>query len=598
MLSVKAALAGPYAITRGVLISYAAASVAFGTIRQFGTLQPATSTIVTSLGATAIATCTLMGLAGARRNVRPRLLITIVGFAITGCVSSLAAILLGQLLFENPTTTVPVSLVCCGGYEALVWLTITAVISHGIHTYRDEFTQLRTRQRDLDLRRASAQLALAATEEQLRDLVDREVNTKISSLVERELSPLLDSPEPARIRQVASDLSEFGRSVVRPMSHELDSGALPLRTGELDILKDAGADDLGSARRRNPVAELVREMGHGFVQPGLLVIIATVLLVGPLWLVRGIPSGTLIVAIDAIVFAGVMYVARYAVGWFVVRLPSAASIAAQILVIAVAGIVVTIVVNLLYRETPRVGGELLAAGWAVAVGVGVMAFTAAARLADRARSDLTATVALAEWETQRVDADLTNAQRRVAYVLHGEVQGGLTASSMLLQQAVAADDSATKRQLIAQAIALVQEVVAEAADAGTGPPAEVGVREGTKAIADSWLGILEVETMLPDEVIKVIERSDAVSRTTLDVFREALANAARHGYSRHVQASASLDGGNVVIDFLDDGTGPQRGAITAGLGIRAIRRTGADCELSARPEGGAHLRVSLPAPVS
>jgi len=82
------------------------------------------------------------------------------------------------------------------------------------------------------------------------------------------------------------------------------------------------------------------------------------------------------------------------------------------------------------------------------------------------------------------------------------------------------------------------------------------------------------------------------------ILREMLSNVARHAHARRVDVLVGVDGAEVVVQVVDDGTGIAAGSAGAGQGLanlssRAARSSGS-FEVEARPDGGTSATWRVP----
>jgi signal transduction histidine kinase len=92
-------------------------------------------------------------------------------------------------------------------------------------------------------------------------------------------------------------------------------------------------------------------------------------------------------------------------------------------------------------------------------------------------------------------------------------------------------------------------------------------------------------------------RDDVVANHLTAVLREALANVARHAKATTADVQLRANAGRLTLTVLDDGVGPGEHD-RAGRGLENMQarstRLGDEVTLSARPDGGAERRWTVP----
>jgi signal transduction histidine kinase len=210
---------------------------------------------------------------------------------------------------------------------------------------------------------------------------------------------------------------------------------------------------------------------------------------------------------------------------------------------------------------------------------------------------------LAEGRRREEEAELLEERARIARDLHDLVVQELFAMGMRLSRLrervgehalVDVDSSLESLDRVVRQIrstirdlrdpaapsGLVDRVHAETARArsflGFAPQVEVVVAEG-----------VEANEMVPAEVV-----DDVIA-----VIREGLSNAARHARASAVVLTVTVTWTAVRVDVRDDGVGlPARIGRRSGLDNldERARRHGGDFSATTRPDGGTHLRWSVP----
>jgi signal transduction histidine kinase len=174
-------------------------------------------------------------------------------------------------------------------------------------------------------------------------------------------------------------------------------------------------------------------------------------------------------------------------------------------------------------------------------------------------------------EAQR-NSDLAN-------YLHGEIQAGLTASSLLLQQAAKSGDSDLAHEALERASGLLNQDLTNISYTRMATP-EVKI----KKIVDAWKGIAEISVSLPSfDLI-----SESALRSSVQLIEEAVANSIRHARANDIKVSGVLKNELLTITIISNGDPMTKGK--AGLGTKMFNDLSAEWDYAA--ESG-HNRLTF-----
>jgi len=145
----------------------------------------------------------------------------------------------------------------------------------------------------------------------------------------------------------------------------------------------------------------------------------------------------------------------------------------------------------------------------------------------------------------------------IAEYLHGEVQAGLTASSLLLQQAAQSGDSDLANEALERAAGLLSQDHTNISYTRMAIP-EIRV---AKIIA-GWKGIADISISLPPTA----QLDEAVLRNCVTLIEEAIANSIRHANATEIRVSSILKQELLTINVISNGDSMVKGK--AGLGTK------------------------------
>jgi len=153
------------------------------------------------------------------------------------------------------------------------------------------------------------------------------------------------------------------------------------------------------------------------------------------------------------------------------------------------------------------------------------------------------------WKVAEVNSRRWHQQLHFARRVHGELQSEVAAMAIRLDQELAKTRPSATRTAELQAT-LEQRVqqVFEAPELGLNPS------EVLTEISETWDGICEIEVQLaPTDAVELMKDPIAVE-TALEIVREAVSNAIRHGQARSVWVSLSFtDESTVRVEIANDG---------------------------------------------
>jgi signal transduction histidine kinase len=145
----------------------------------------------------------------------------------------------------------------------------------------------------------------------------------------------------------------------------------------------------------------------------------------------------------------------------------------------------------------------------------------------------------------------------IAQYLHGEIQAGLTASSLLLQQAAKSGDSDLANEALERAAGLLNQDHTNISYTRMAKP-EVKLQK----IIAGWKGIADVTISLPSSA----QLDETVLRNAVALIEEAIANSIRHAHATQIQVSGILKDDFLTINILSNGDSMAKGK--AGLGTK------------------------------
>ena len=152
-----------------------------------------------------------------------------------------------------------------------------------------------------------------------------------------------------------------------------------------------------------------------------------------------------------------------------------------------------------------------------------------------------------------------NAIRRsaIAEYLHGEIQAGLTASSLLLQQAAKSGDSELANEALERAAGLLNQDHTNISFTRMATP-----ETKLEKIIAGWKGIADISISLPPSA----QLDESTLRSAVTLIEEAIANSIRHAHANEINVSSVLKQDLLTINIISNGDSMTKGK--AGLGTK------------------------------
>jgi signal transduction histidine kinase len=145
-------------------------------------------------------------------------------------------------------------------------------------------------------------------------------------------------------------------------------------------------------------------------------------------------------------------------------------------------------------------------------------------------------------------------RRRTASVLHGPIQAALFASAMKLSQ---------EQKPTPELVAEVERDIAAALEKLNNPSNLEGenVSEVLNQIVEIWSDAAQISIEIPEDLQTAITKAPLTSEALIEISREFITNAIKHGKASKVSLKVSrLDGARIAIEVVDDGQGLPPGA--------------------------------------
>ena len=175
-------------------------------------------------------------------------------------------------------------------------------------------------------------------------------------------------------------------------------------------------------------------------------------------------------------------------------------------------------------------------------------------------------------------------RRRLSYVLHGSLQSALHAAAIRL-----ASDPNPNAELIAD---VRRDIESAMAKLDITEPSAVLIVDTLSDIAELWDGSCTVRWTLDHRTLRTLTISPAAAVSVLEITRECVSNAIRHGGATEVWVTIAGAGDHVIVTALDNGSGLSAG-MRAGLGTAMLDQLSSGWTRR-REDSGTRVDVRVP----
>jgi len=418
-----------------------------------------------------------------------------------------------------------------GPIFTFVTLTLAAVLASNYQRHRESLAALADERYRLQIRsagiRAKVQIQREELLEKVRSLLDPAIAKIQANLTGQSSTEAIDS-----LRSTVDD-------VVRPLSMEVAeaSDELEAESGKAVI------------REKAPIPSRIL-LGE-FIVPLWATLILAIILVPAAFLVEDAPNSFIILlTVSLLMFLGL--------GLFqglTMKLPVPPFLASLVVpsLYAISLVPIYFVADLLqWNITVEQIHALLFFGACVG------GTTFAAQFAQLQRKATTEKLVAVNLQLEILNASLRQElwlnRRRTASVLHGPVQAALFASAMKLSQ---------EQKPTPALVAEVEQDISAALEKLNNPSNLEGedISDLLNQIVEIWSDAADISIEIPAELEAAIVRAPLTSEALIEISREFITNAIKHGKASHVSLNVSrLDDLRIAIKVVDDGQGLPPGA--------------------------------------
>ena len=418
-----------------------------------------------------------------------------------------------------------------GPVFTFVTLTLAAVLASNYQRHRESLAALADERYRLQIRSAGIRAKVQIQREELLEKIRRLLAPAIAK-IQANLTGHSSTEAIDSLRSTVDD-------VVRPLSMEVAEAS-----DELEA-------ESGKAVLREKAPKPSRILLGEFIIPLWATLILTLVLVPAAFLVEDSPNSLVILLT---VFLS-MFLGLGLFQWITMKLPVPPFLATLVVpsLYAISLVPMYFVDDLLqWNVTVQQVHALLFFGACVG------ATTFAAQFSQLQRKATTENLSAVNLELEILNASLRQElwlnRRRTASVLHGPVQAALFASAMKLSQ---------EQKPTAALVAEVEQDISAALEKLNNPSNLEGddISDILNQIVEIWSDAAEITIEIPTDLEAAIVRAPLASEALIEISREFITNAIKHGKASKVSLKVSrLDDLRIAIQVVDDGQGLPPGA--------------------------------------
>lgn len=368
--------------------------------------------------------------------------------------------------------------------------------------------------------------------------LNAEVAGRVSGLISPVIQQLMQNLKGAKSAEIGKEVQALRSTVddiVRPLSLDIAQSSGELSDTEVARAKVSLRQDFSFSEKIQPSKMLLP-----FWSSVLITLVST-----PAALVFYLQEAVLALAI----FAVVTYVVLELVSLVLrsVSVSTVAALAIQVVAFTLSGITssVTIAMANLPSGSYPVGRIVTLS---IIIGVGV--FIGQLRQTQRVITQIAAREVNAQLELLNSQArrELWLNRRRIATVLHGPVQAALYASAMRLAQAA----RPTKKLIqtvnadLESALEVLKFDSLEAPD----------LKSVLAQIGEVWSGNCEIYLGVSKNVYQITKKNALLSEAVVEVLREGISNAIKHGQATEIDVEAKVSGKLIELSIVNNGKAP------------------------------------------
>jgi signal transduction histidine kinase len=245
------------------------------------------------------------------------------------------------------------------------------------------------------------------------------------------------------------------------------------------------------------------------------------------------------------------------------KIPVVSALVAPALVSIIAYLPTGYVIYLLAQQYVLVGlTTLTACGVLLFTNIASTAWFALQRSRDENAAEILRVNAEIRHELDLLDQSVWVAQRKWSYIIHGTVQGALTVAASRLEMANKLDDKL--KEAVRADIERAKSVLASP------PNFARPLDELMQEIVQTWEGVCDFEYQISPSAISALASSQTSTICLVEITKELISNAKRHGEATKFWLNAHLDQNGDLAVVAGNNGNSKSAAENSGLGMEMI----------------------------
>lgn len=197
------------------------------------------------------------------------------------------------------------------------------------------------------------------------------------------------------------------------------------------------------------------------------------------------------------------------------------------------------------------------------------------------------------WVETRLQSELWLDQKRLALVVHNDVQATILAAGLSLKKAIQSGDEAVRKQL-----PTLRKLISSSLQLDHRDRAVVVIEDVVTQLNNTWGALITTSLSVESEATSLLVKDSLASEICAEVIREFVTNSLKHGQSTSVDVVISFDGENTLAMLLTNNGKPlSSDGSKPGLGTSFLDAVTLSYRLS-DVSGGVELRTEIPVTAS
>lgn len=192
------------------------------------------------------------------------------------------------------------------------------------------------------------------------------------------------------------------------------------------------------------------------------------------------------------------------------------------------------------------------------------------------------------WSAARLGAKLWNEQKKLASIVHKDIQGALIASALKFRKDI--EDGKNAEDAIRQ----IRTLVEGTEELVNSNPDQIDLKREIQKLNELWEGIFCLSLDVDDETYQRIQKDLICEESVNNFIGEFATNSVKHGKATKANVQIKMNGKNKLSLIFENNGEPLKLGRTAGLGTKMAQQQSLSVEYSNLPSGGVSFKAILP----